>query len=160
MIDVRIHTTDPMHRDVINRYWALSSGRHFAEDVSAIESDHRLTCGQILSIVNSFSTVVSTVHRCIRCRRSKEFTRRKDLRNTRMQEPYVCESCRTHQGGSDESQESMTDASLTADHLRYGSHTLRTQVQRVTEVLSDVSDQLSTVSQELHGIRDSLEQRS
>jgi predicted amino acid dehydrogenase len=160
MIDVRIHTTDPMHRDVIKRYWALSSGRQFEEEVSEIAADYGLTWGQILSIVNSSSTVVSTVHRCVRCHRSKVFTCRKDFRKTRMHKPYVCDACRSKDGKGDEAAAPLHDSPLTADQLRYESRILRTQVRRVTEALSDVSEQLNDVREELHGIRHSLDQQA
>lgn len=94
MIDLSIFAEKDRRRQLISRYWELSSpGNDFAEPMKQIKEDFGLSRGAILGIVRSGSRAVSEIHVC-RCGARKEFDSRKDFRSTPTQKPYVCEECK------------------------------------------------------------------
>jgi hypothetical protein len=94
MIDLSIFAEKDRRRQLISRYWELSSsGTDFAEPMKQIKEDFGLSRGAILGIVRSGSRAVSKIHMC-RCGARKEFDSRKDFRSTPTQKPYVCEECK------------------------------------------------------------------
>jgi hypothetical protein len=100
MIDLSIFAEKDRRRQLISRYWELSSpGNDFAEPMKQIKEDFGLSRGAILGIVRSGSRAVSEIHVC-RCGARKEFDSRKDFRSTPTQKPYVCEECKeAHSAG-------------------------------------------------------------
>jgi len=115
MIDLSIFAEKDRRRQLISRYWKLSSpGNDFAEPMKQIKEDFGLSRGAILGIVRSGSRAVSQIHVC-RCGRRKEFDSRKDFRSTPTQKPYVCEECKEdHSAGGQTAKTADGDASESA----------------------------------------------
>lgn len=110
MIRLDITTEDPSYRDIIRRYWKLDTGSRFAEPLSAIEEDHGLTRGGILSIVRTHSRAISKVHQCGECGREKEFHSRKEYRETPTQTSYCCAECQAEGTEGEEPHRSTLDS--------------------------------------------------
>jgi hypothetical protein len=105
MIDLTIFPDDDRRRELITRYWKLSSnGSDFTEPMKSIKEEFELSRGAILGIVRSGSEAVSRIHVC-KCGHRKEFNSRKDFRSTPTQKPYVCEECREERSPSGQSPE-------------------------------------------------------
>ena len=156
MIDVEYKTDDPERREIVDRYLAMDDRGRFIEKVSEIASDYEITWKQVLSVVRSSSTIRSTVHWCEVCGSRKEFTSRKDIRENRAMDTYLCSrDCREKKRQEETSTE--TDQKTPPDAAeRYRERLLRKRVGRVTEALSGVTEKLSTISSELQGIKSHL----
>lgn len=159
MIDVQYETDDPKRHEIIKRYFATDERGRFLEDVSEIASDHGMTWKQILSIVRSCSTALSTVHRCKVCGKQKEFTSRQDIRENRTMETYLCSrKCREKHEQRRQSLQAAEEVPSDSC-VESSGQLLRQVVGRITESLSSVSEELSTISDELQRIESLLERR-
>jgi hypothetical protein len=156
MIDVEYKTDDPERREIVDRYLAMDERGRFIERVSEIASDYDITWKQVLSVVRSSSTILSTVHWCEVCGSRKEFTSRKDIRENRAMDTYLCSrDCREKKRQEEASTESDQETPPDAEE-RSRERLLRKRVGRVTEALSGVTEKLSTISSELQGIKSYL----
>jgi len=149
MIDIHYETDDPKRRELVDRYFATNERGQFVENVTDIAADYGMTWKQVLAIVRSCCTALSSVHRCEVCDRRKEFTSRKDIRENRTMDTFTCARCRREQA-----QRVFSDAS--SDSSEDDRH-LRRHVRSIAQTLSDVSDKLEGVSNELQLITASLE---
>ncbi|WP_259053004.1 hypothetical protein [Salinibacter ruber] len=156
MIDVEYKTDDPERREIVDRYLAMDDRGRFIEKVSEIASDYEITWKQVLSVVRSSSTIRSTVHWCEVCGSRKEFTSRKDIRENRAMDTYLCSrDCRAEKRQEETSTESGQETPPNAAE-QSRERLLRERVGRVTEALSGVTEKLSTISSELRGIKSHL----
>lgn len=152
MFVVQYETEDPELREIIQRYLATDEQGRFLEDVSDIAADYGMTWKQVLSIVRSYSTIRSTIHRCAECGERKEFTSRKDIREHRTMNSYSCRKCRKMEHPVVE-EESLSDKT---DRDKY----LQSQIKILMNALSDISKRLDDATGKLHGIRSSIERNS
>ena len=156
MIDVQYETDDPKRREIVKRYFATDEHGRFLDDVSEIASDHGMTWKQILSIVRSCSTALSTVHQCEVCGRQKEFTSRQDIRENRTMDAYLCSrKCREKSRKRKQRLRAIEEVRPdSAEEL--SERLLRRLMGQVTKALSNVNDELGTISDELRKIESFL----
>jgi len=150
MIEIHYETDDPEQRELVDRYFATDERGQFVENVTDIAADYGMTWKQVLSVVRSCCTALSGVHRCEVCNRRKEFTSRKDIRDNRTMDTYTCKRCRREQTQREVFSDAPSDSSEEDRHLRR-------HVRSIAQTLSDVSDKLEGVSNELQLITASLE---
>jgi predicted transcriptional regulator len=156
MIDVQYKTDDPKRREIVERYFATDERGRFLEDVSEIASDHGMTWKQILSIVRSCSTALSTVHRCEICGRQKEFTSRQDIRENRTMGAYLCSrKCREKYRREEQDRRAVEEETPEPTE-KHSERLLRQVAGQVTEALSNVKNELDTISDKLQKIESSL----
>ncbi|MCS4201523.1 hypothetical protein GGP93_002979 [Salinibacter ruber] len=123
MIDLSIFAEKDRRRQLISRYWELSSpGNDFAEPMKQIKEDFGLSRGAILGIVRSGSRAVSEIHVC-RCGARKEFDSRKDFRSTPTQKPYVCEECKEDHSAGGQIAKTADDSASESVPTRSGGET-------------------------------------
>ncbi len=157
MIDVEFKTDDPERREIVDRYLAMDDRGRFIEKVSEIASDYEITWKQVLSVVRSSSTIRSTVHWCEVCGSRKEFNSRKDIRENRAMDTYLCsKDCRDKKKKREEECSKADQGSLYGVSEAPKEQLLRKRVGQVTEALSGVTEKLSTISSELQGIKSYL----
>lgn len=158
MIDVTYETDDPERREIVDRYLAMDERGRFIEKVSEIASDYEITWKQVLSVVRSSSTILSTVHWCEVCENRKEFTSRKDIRENRAMDTYLCsKDCRDEKKRREEEKSSKEDQEVLCGASEAPrERLLRKRLGRVTEALSGLTEKLNTISSELQGIKSYL----
>lgn len=160
MIEIKYETDNPERREIVERYFDMDDRGRFLEDVTEIAADYGMTWKQVVSVVRSSSTALSTVHRCEVCGKRKEFTSRQDIRENRTTGIHLCSRvCREAERQRKEKKRPQADeerppgsAGESVERL------LRRRVGRVTKALSGVTDELSTISSELREIKSFLSQ--
>jgi len=153
MFVVQYETEDPELREIIERYLATDEQGRFLEDVSDIAADYGMTWKQILSVVRSHSTILSTIHRCEKCGKRKEFTSRKDIREHRTMSTFSCKKCRRMEDRLIAEEGSLPNEQNRDEYLRH-------QMRILLDALSDISKRLDEATGKLRGIRGSIGRKS